>query len=75
MSEVVERVPAQPKVAGVGEAVEARGAQVLHLPPYSPDLNLIEQAFAKLKALLRKPAERTRARLDRRYQEDKSEGS
>lgn len=48
------------KVAGVREAVEARGAQVLYLPPYSPDLNPIEQAFAKLKTLLRKAQERTR---------------
>lgn len=48
------------KVAGVREAVEARGARVLYLPPYSPDLNPIEQAFAKLKTLLRKAEERTR---------------
>jgi transposase len=47
------------KVAGVREAIEARGAELLYLPPYSPDLNPIEQAFAKLKALLRKAAERT----------------
>ena len=47
------------KVAGVREAVEARGASLLYLPPYSPDLNPIEQAFAKLKALLRKAAART----------------
>lgn len=51
------------KVAGVREAVEARGARILYLPPYSPDLNPIEQAFAKLKALLRKDAERTRDEL------------
>jgi transposase len=47
------------KVAGVREAIQARGASLLYLPPYSPDLNPIEQAFAKLKALLRKAAERT----------------
>ena len=47
------------KVAGVREAIEARGASLRYLPPYSPDLNPIEQAFAKLKALLRKAAERT----------------
>ncbi len=47
------------KVAGVREAIEARGASLLYLPPYSPDLNPIEQAFAKLKALLRKRAART----------------
>ncbi len=43
----------------VRELVEAVGASLLYLPPYSPDLNLIENAFAKLKALLRKAAERT----------------
>lgn len=47
------------KVAGVREAIEARGATLIYLPPYSPDLNPIEQAFAKLKALLRKAAPRT----------------
>jgi len=47
------------KVAGVREAIEARGASLIYLPPYSPDLNPIEQAFAKLKALLRKAAPRT----------------
>ena len=47
------------KVAGVREAVEARGASLLHLPPYSPDLNPIEQVFAKLKTLLRAVAART----------------
>ena len=47
------------KVAGVREAVEARGATLLYLPPYSPDLNPVEQVFAKLKALLRAEAART----------------
>ena len=47
------------KVAGVREAIEARRATLIYLPPYSPDLNPIEQAFAKLKALLRKAAPRT----------------
>lgn len=47
------------KVAGVREAIEGRGARLLYLPPYSPDLNPIEQAFAKLKALLRKRAARS----------------
>ena len=47
------------KVAGVREQVEACGASVLYLPAYSPDLNPIEQAFARLKALLRKAAART----------------
>ena len=40
------------------EAIEARGARIVYLPPHSPDLNPIEQAFAKLKALLRQAAER-----------------
>jgi transposase len=44
------------KVAGVRQAIEARGATLLYLPPYSPDLNPIEQFFSKLKALLRKAA-------------------
>lgn len=39
--------------------VEARGAKLIFLPPYSPDLNPIELAFSKLKAMLRKAAERT----------------
>ncbi len=39
--------------------IEAAGATLLYLPPYSPDLNPIENAFAKLKAHLRKAAERT----------------
>jgi transposase len=47
------------EVAGVREAVEAAGASVLYLPPYSPDLNPIENAFSKLKRLLRAAAERT----------------
>ena len=51
------------KVAGVRKAIEAAGARLLYLPPYSPDLNPIEQAFAKLKALLRAKALRTVATL------------
>jgi transposase len=51
------------KVAGVREAIAAAGASVLYLPPYSPDLNPIEQVFAKLKALLRGAAARTRDAL------------
>ena len=49
-----------PKVRALIEAV---GAELLFLPPYSPDFNPIENAFAKLKALLRKAAERTVAGL------------
>ena len=47
------------KGAGVRQAIEAAGAKLLYLPPYSPDFNPIEKAFSKLKALLRKAAERT----------------
>lgn len=48
------------KAAGVRIAIEGVGAQLRYLPPYSPDLNPIENAFAKLKALLKKAAARTR---------------
>jgi len=51
------------KVPGVREAIKAVGASVLYLPAYSPDLNPIEQVFAKLKALLRKAAARTKDAL------------
>jgi transposase len=54
---VMDNLPCH-KVAGIREAIENRQAQLLYLPPYSPDLNPIEQA--KLKALLRKAGERTR---------------
>ena len=47
------------KVVGVRQAIEACGATLLYLPPYSPDLNPIENAFAKLKAYVRKVAART----------------
>lgn len=43
--------------------IEAAGARLLYLPPYSPDFNPIEMAFSKLKALLRKAGERTIDRL------------
>ena len=59
---VVDNLPAH-KVAGVRAQIEAAGAILLYLPPYSPDLNPIEMAFAKLKALLRKAAARTRDSL------------
>jgi transposase len=47
------------KGEAVRKAIEAAGARLLFLPPYSPDFNPIEKAFSKLKALLRKAAERT----------------
>jgi transposase len=51
------------KVHGVPQALAAAGASLLYLPPYSPDFNPIEQLFAKLKALLRKAAARTKDEL------------
>ena len=51
------------KGPAVRHAIEAAGAGLRYLPPYSPDFNPIENAFAKLKALLRKAAERTVAAL------------
>lgn len=47
------------KVAGIREAIEAAGATVRYLPPYSPDLNPIEQVFSKFKAILRRIAARS----------------
>jgi transposase len=49
---VMDNLPAH-KVTGVRAAINAAGAELLYLPPYSPDFNPIEMAFAKLKALLR----------------------
>jgi transposase len=51
------------KVDGVRQAITRAGAFLLYLPPYSPDLNPIEQLFAKLKALLRQAAARTKEEL------------
>jgi transposase len=59
---VMDNLPAH-KVAGVRKLIEAANATLIYLPPYSPDFNLIEMAFAKLKALLRKAAARTRDAL------------
>jgi transposase len=55
---IMDNLPAH-KVTGVAEAIEARGAELRYLPPYSPDFNPIEQLFAKFKAMLRKAAART----------------
>ena len=51
------------KVKGVREAIEATGAAVMYLPAYSPDLNPIENAFSKVKHLLRRAARRTIEKL------------
>ena len=55
---IMDNLPAH-KVAGIRQAIEAVGAILLYLPPYSPDFNPIENAFAKLKAHVRKTAART----------------
>ena len=55
---IMDNLPTH-KVAGVRETINTAGAGLLYLPPYSPDFNPIEMAFAKLKALLRKAAART----------------
>ena len=55
---ILDNLPAH-KGRRVREAIEAAGASLCYLPPYSPDFNPIENAFAKLKALLRRAAERT----------------
>lgn len=54
------------KQEAVQAAIHEAGAEALHLPPYSPDLNPIEQVFSKLKTLLRRHAERTKEALWRR---------
>ena len=59
---VMDNLPAH-KNAAIRNAIESKGATLRYLPPYSPDFNPIENAFAKLKALLRKAAERTIAGL------------
>jgi transposase len=51
------------KPARVRELIEPRGCELIYLPAYLPDLNPIEEAFAKLKALLRKAGARTREAL------------
>ena len=51
------------KVKGIREKVEAKGAHILYLPPYSPDFNPIEKAFSQIKAFLRKAAARTKENL------------
>ena len=62
---IIDNLPAH-KVPGIRETIEARGATLRYLPQYSPDLNPIEMPFSKLKAFLRKAAERTIPRLRRR---------
>jgi transposase len=53
------------KGARIEQPIKSAGAELRYLPPYSPDMNPIEKAFSKLKATLRKLAERTVAGLTR----------
>jgi transposase len=55
---IMDNLPAH-KVSGVRTAIEAVAAHLLYLPPYSPDLNPIEMAFSKFKALMRAAEART----------------
>ncbi|MGH9598625.1 MAG: IS630 family transposase [Terracidiphilus sp.] len=57
------------KVSGVRERIEAAGAELLYLPPYSPDLNPIEKAWSKLKQLLRSIKARSKESLDKAISE------
>jgi len=57
------------KVAGVSQLIEARGARVIYLPPYSPDLNPIEKCWSKIKTYLRAAKARTREALEEALKE------
>jgi transposase len=61
---ILDNLPAHKPVA-VRRAIEAVGAELRFLPPYSPDFNPIEMAFSKMKAWLKKTAARSRAALER----------
>ncbi len=65
---VMDNLPAH-KVAGIKELIEAKGAKLIYLPPYSPDLNPIEKCWSKIKTCLRKAKARTRAELEKALQE------
>jgi len=57
------------KVAGIRELIEAKGAKLIYLPPYSPDLNPIEKCWSKIKTYLRKAKARTREELEKALRE------
>jgi len=59
---IMDNLPAH-KVSEIREMIEAAGADILFLPPYSPDFNPIKMAFSKLKVFLRKAAARTKEEL------------
>jgi transposase len=61
---IMDNLPAH-KVAGIKELIEERGALLIYLPPYSPDLNPIEKCWSKIKTYLKKAKARTRAELEK----------
>ena len=61
---VMDNLPAH-KVTGIRELIEARGAFLIYLPPYSPDLNPIEKGWSKIKTYLKRAKARTRAELEK----------
>jgi len=63
----LDNLPAH-KVAGIKELIEALGARLIYLPPYSTDLNPIEKCWSKIKTYLRKAKARTRAELEKALQ-------
>ena len=65
---ILDNLPTH-KVRGVAEAVQARDARVLYLPPYRPDFNPIEQVFSKIKTELRRRELRTVAALENAFGE------
>lgn len=65
---VMDNLPAH-KVAGIKELIEAKGARLIYLPPYSPDLNPIEKCWSKIKTYLRKAKARTRTELEKALRE------
>jgi len=65
---VMDNLPAH-KVSGIEQLIQAKGAKLIYLPPYSPDLNPIEKCWSKIKTHLRKAKARTRAELEKALQE------
>lgn len=61
---VMDNLPAH-KVKGIKQLIEQRGAELIYLPPYSPDLNPIEKCWSKIKTFLRQAKARTRAELEK----------
>jgi transposase len=57
------------KVTGIKELIQARGARLVYLPPYSPDLNPIEKCWSKIKTYLRAAKARTREALEKALKE------